>query len=209
MAPALVSHLTRSPSVVVPFTVLEGMPASSDATYLVMAVDEKGEMRSQQSGRLPRAGVTPAAGAPRLSLPAGSYQFRLIVQGTDTNGTVFSDLRVPKAAASPAACAGIYLEQAGAEPASGTHVFAAGAAVRAHATVAAPDQFTDAAVSALLAREDAGVDVPLKVAPAGRGWWGIESSLTLPTVPGRYRLSIHSDGRALDGCSTQLDVVAK
>lgn len=208
MAPALVSHLSRSPSVVVPFTVLEGLPGGSDVTYLVMAVDEKGETRAQQSGRLPRPGAAPVVGAPRLSLPAGGYQLRLIVQGVGTGGTMFADLTVPKRAVSPAVCAGVHLEQPGAEAASATHVFVAGATVRAHATVSASDVFKDDAVSAILTRDGVDVDIPLTVSSAGRGWRRIESSLKLPTAPGRYRWSIQSDGRPIEGCSTELDVDA-
>jgi VWFA-related protein len=207
MAPALVSHLSRTPSVVVPFTVLAGLPAGSDATYLVMAVDEKGVMRARQSGRLPRSDATPMVAGPRLSLPEGNYQVRLIVQGVRTAGTVFADLTVPKGAVSPAVCGGVHLEQPGAEPASATHVFGAGAAVRAHATVSAAGQFKGAEVSAVLTREGiAVVGAPVSVSLASRGWWRLESLLTLPAAGGRYRLSMQSDGRPIDGCSTELDV---
>ncbi len=208
MAPALVSHLSRSPSVVVPFTVLEELPRGSDATYLVVAVNEKGEMRAQQSGRLPRPEAAPVVGAPRLSLPDGTYQLRLIVQGVGTGGTMFADLTVPKRAVSPAVCVGVHLEQAGAQAASATHVFAAGATVRAHATASAPARFNDGSVAAILTREKVEIDSPVSVSPAGRGWWRIESSLTLPTAPGRYRWTFQSDGRAIEGCSTELDVGA-
>lgn len=208
MAPALVSHLSRSPSVVAPFAVLGGLPVGSDATYLVMAVDEKGVMRAQQSGRLPRSGARAATAAPRLSLPAGNYQLRLIVQGVGTGGTVFADVTVPKNAASPAVCAGVHLEQAGAEPASATHIFAGGAALRAHATASAPEHFEGSEVSAVLEREGVTVvGAPVRVSPAGRGWWHLESLLTLPAAAGRYRLRMQSDGRPIDSCSTELDVV--
>ncbi|MEZ5289784.1 MAG: VWA domain-containing protein [Vicinamibacterales bacterium] len=207
MAPALVSHLSRSPSVVAPFAVLGGLPVGSDATYLVMAVDEKGVMRAQQSGRVPRSGARAVTAAPRLSLPAGNYQFRLIVQGVGTGGTVFADVTVPKDAASSAVCAGVHLEQAGAELASATHVFAGGAALRAHATASALGHLKGSDVSAVVESEGVTVlSAPVSVSPAGRGWWRLESSLTLPTAAGRYRLRMHSDGRPIDSCSTELDV---
>jgi len=207
MAPALVSHLSRSPSVVVPFTVVAGLPGGSDATYLVMAVDEKGQMRAQQSGRLPRTDGAAVAAAPQLSVPAGTYQLRLIVQGIGTSGTVFKDLTVPRGGVSPSACAGVYLEQDEAQLNSATHAFDAGTAVLAHATVSAPGQFRGTVVAAVLAREgDAAVRAPVTVSPAGRGWWRLESSLTLPTAAGRYRMTMETAGNPIEGCSTELDV---
>lgn len=207
MAPALVSHLSRSPSVVVPFTVQGGLPDGSDATYLVMAVDEKGEMRARQSGRLTPADTSAIVGAPRLSLPAGRYQIRLIVQGAGTGGTVFSDLSVPKGGTSPAVCGGVHLEQAGAEPASATHVFPRGVTVRAHATVSASRGFAGTSLTAVLGREeDETVSIPVSISPVHGGWWRVESVLTLPTNAGRYRLRLQSDGSPIEGCSTELDV---
>lgn len=207
MAPAIVSHLSRSPSVVVPFTVLGGLPSGSDATYLVMAVDERGRMRASQSGRLSRAGDASVTGAPRLSLPEGRYQLRLIVQGVGTGGTVFADLSVPKNGASPAVCGGLYFEQDDATAASATHLFSGGVAVRVHATVSAPRGFADAAVSAVLAREDREeAGVPMSLAPVRNGWWRVEGTLTLPKETGRYRLSLRSDRDPLAGCTAELDV---
>ena len=207
MAPALVSHLSRSPSVIVPFTITNGLPDGSDATYLVMAVDEKGRMRARQSGRLAPSETSAIVGAPRLSLPAGRYQIRLIVQGAGTGGTVFSDLSVPKGGSSSTVCGGMHLEQAGAEPASATHVFPGGVTVRAHATVSASRGFAGASLTAVLGREeDETSSVPVSISPVRRDWWRVESVLTLPKEAGRYRLRLQSDGGPIDGCSTELEV---
>lgn len=204
MAPALVSHLSRSPSVVVPFAVLGGLRAGSDATYLVTAVDEKGAMRAQHSARLRRNDGSMITAAPRLSLPAGHYQIRLIVQGVGAGGTVFADVMIPKASASPLVCAGVHLEQRGAEAASATHAFAGGAEVRVHATASARGPLGSGGVSAVLERDGAVVaTVPVVATPAGRGWWRLESSLTAPTERDRYRLKMEMDGQGLEGCSTE------
>jgi hypothetical protein len=207
MAPALVSHLSRQPSVVVPFTVLGGMPAGSDATYLVMAVDEKGRTRGQESGRLPPGEGTPITAAPRLSLPAGRYQLRLIVQGVGTGGTVFGDLVVPKSGTSPGVCGGLHLEQADAVPASATHQFAAETTMRVHATVSAPGAFKGARVAIVLAGREGELQRQTAEVTASRGgWWRIEGGLTLPAAPGRYGLALQSDRGPLTGCETELDV---
>jgi VWFA-related protein len=206
MAPALVGHLSRSPSVVVPFTVLGGLPAGSDATFLVMAVDERGRIGGRQSGRLPPPGDAPLTASPRLSLQPGRYQLRLIVQGIRTGGTVFGDLLVPKSGTSPPACTGVYLEQTGVESASATHAFRGGSQLRMHATVSASAQFAGDAVSATLAHDGSAAPSAVNRTPAGKGWWRLDSTLTLPASPGRYRLTIQAGDGPIDGCLTDIDV---
>lgn len=105
-------------------------------------------------------------------------------------------------------CAGVHLEQAGAEPSSATHRFVGRTAVRAHATISAPDAFKGTVVTAVLSRGEASpVTAPASVSPAGRGWWRIESDVTLPAAVGRYRLTLQSDRDRIEGCSTELDVI--